>query len=155
MEKAWSGLIQNKQINWDRDVRSRQNYQITWRDATKQKPEPNENRDRNRVKQSDVRSPCCNPHVSEREDQSFKGNFQQRESHKGMITTIRRLLLGWDFTRMRYAERPLNHKECMLVSLATLQDPRSAESPSETIGSKNRLLHPSRAARPVSENLLI
>ena len=36
----------------------------------------------------------------------------------------------------------------MLVSLATLQDPRSAESPSETIGSKNRLLHPSRAARP-------
>uniref|UniRef100_A0A0D3A929 Uncharacterized protein n=1 Tax=Brassica oleracea var. oleracea TaxID=109376 RepID=A0A0D3A929_BRAOL len=56
---------------------------------------------------------------------------------------------------MRYAERPLNHKDCMLVSLATLQDPRSAESPSETIGSKNRLLHPSRAARPVSENLHI
>ncbi|WZZ08176.1 hypothetical protein YC2023_094097 [Brassica napus] len=60
--------------------------------ATKQKPEPNENRDRNRVKQSDVRSPCCNPHVNEREDQSFKGNFKQRESHKGTITTIRRCL---------------------------------------------------------------
>ncbi|KAG2287579.1 hypothetical protein Bca4012_031606 [Brassica carinata] len=41
---------------------------------------------------------------------------------------------------------PLNHKECRIVSLATLQSPLIAGSTSVRAGSRSRLLHPSRAA---------
>ncbi|KAF2604818.1 hypothetical protein F2Q70_00026778 [Brassica cretica] len=61
---------------------------------------------------------------------------------------INRALLGGDGTWKAFRDlgEPLNHKECRIVSLATLQSPLIAGSTSVRAGSRSRLLHPSRAA---------